>query len=147
MRKPFFLMALMVIGAVAFVGCDSNDDGDEADDVLGLWLAESFPEDDETGAVTTAYLDIGSDEIVAYILFDISEVPEFEPCYFVQAADVVSRVGDRWTIEDVDGERYTTTIRRDGDELLLTEEGEGEVTIRFERSDVDTDTLTPVCEE
>lgn len=135
MLKPYFLLALFAVSAVSFVGCDSNDE----EDVFGLWFADEV--DVESGGV---YLDVSADEIVTYVLIDVPEIPDFETCYFIDSVDVVSRDGEEWVVEDADGERFEATVRLDDDQLVITSEGE---TIRFDRSSVNRNALTPECQD
>jgi hypothetical protein len=138
MVNSYFMLGLLALSAVAFVGCDSNEDEDE---VFGMWRATEFPFDEETDEETTAYFDISADEIDLYVFIEAPEVPDFEPCYFTQSAEVISRDGDEWVIES-DGERTTSTFRVDGDELIVTDSGD---TVRFERDNVNPSSLTPLC--
>ena len=136
MRTSYFLVALLAFSAVAFVGCDSNDDNDG--DVLGLWFADEIDGDEES-----IYLDIAADEVVQYVFLD-ADIPDFEPCYLIARVEVVSRDDDEWVLEDEEGERFDATIRRDGDELVITSEGS---TVRLVRSSEDPSTFTPECED
>lgn len=112
-----------------FVGCDSNEDGD--DGVLGRW--QSTDEDE--------FLNISEDEIVVHVE---DEDDNGDGCVSRQEYEVVDIDGDEWTFEDAFGESSTIILRRDGDDLVITfvEEGDDDTT-RYERS-TRTD-FSPLC--
>ena len=134
MRKPHVLLAFFALSALAFVGCDSNDE-DEYSSILGRWEAlDNASEED-------VYLNIADDEIVAYIFIDDQDT--ITPCYLSTNFEVVSRDGNEWTIRSgIDTE--VVIFRRDGD-VLVTESPDiedGDI-VRFERS-TRTD-FDPIC--
>ena len=136
MPKLNLLLLFLALGAVAFVGCDSADEGDDYDAILGRWEALGDPSEPDV------YLNISDDEIVAHY-FDDEEGTD-AACYTRETFDVVDRDGDEWTLRYEDGETEVVLLRRDGDELVTEspEIEDGDI-VRFERSSR-TD-FTPLC--
>lgn len=132
MHRLHFLLLFFALSAVAFVGCDSNDDENDYSDILGRWEAlDSDVEED-------IYLNITDDEIVGHF-FELT----FE-CFFRETYDVVGREGQTWTIR-VFSENEDVIFRRDGDDLITESPDieDGDI-VRFERS-TRTD-FTPPCD-
>jgi hypothetical protein len=138
MNKLHLLLLFVALSAVAFVGCDSNDDDDDDySAVLGRWEALDTEDQDDT------YLNISDDEIVAH--YFVAEEDGGTDCFERETLNVVSRDGNEWTLRDTDT-TATVIIRRDGDDLetVISESGFS-FTTRFDRS-TRTD-FTPLCDE
>lgn len=102
--------AFALAACVAFTGCDDEDGGTgPGDDVYGVWEAENSPED--------ILLDIRTEQVVVY------QANELLDCHDAFTHEIVDREGDIFTIQDGD-EEVQTTIRREGDGLVIETDGE-----------------------
>lgn len=135
MGKLHLLILFVSFSALAFVGCDSNDEDDYAA-ILGRWEALGDPFEPDV------YINVSNDEIVAHF-FDDEEGTD-TACFTRETFDVIDRDGEEWTLRYDDGDTDIIIFRRDGDDLVTEDPDieDGDI-VRFERST--RTTFSPSC--
>ena|SRR5688500_8319056 len=121
------LRCTLLIGCLALVACDDEDDGGTGpgDDVYGLW---------ELDEAETVYLHIEADRIRVY-----DDEPAND-CYDVAVLEIVDREGAVFTLND-GAEEILAEITRVGAGLVIDSEGD---VGSYSWADIDPE-LLPAC--
>ena len=110
LSKNIALLLVLLVSVVS-MGCDSNDnDGGDLGDIIGDWQqVENDPEID-------AFVRISTSEVV--VAATSSDLPGIAVCSVFDVGGYDSNL-ERISIVDSDGVEEASSIRRDGDRLII----------------------------
>lgn len=116
-RRPFVLALLIPILGLA--GCDAITGASDSDSIQGSWV--------RTEGGQTTYVEITSARIIVYD-------GRSDSCFQRAVYDIIDQDGDEYTLSGPTTTTGIFTIRRQGDDLVIDDEGESRT---FSPSDQD----------
>ena len=109
LSKNIALLLVLLVSVVS-VGCDSNDDDGDLGGILGDWQqVENDPDID-------AFVRISTSEVV--VAATSSDQPGIGVCSVFEVGEYDSNL-ERISIVDSEGTEEASSIRRDGDRLII----------------------------